>query len=77
MSKEIPFNCKICKHCIEDYDTGELICNWDESNPDLLTLGECSEFKIGKIRLVETLEEFLNRLINLENKEKKLEGEKK
>lgn len=67
-NKKIPFNCRICKYCIEDYDTGELICNFDEENTDLLRLGECSEFKIGKIRLVELLEEMENKIKALKEK---------
>lgn len=76
MSKEIPINCRICKYCIEDYDTGELICNFDEENPNLLSLGECHEFKLGEIRLGEFLEEEVKKIKALEEKVKDLEGKK-
>ena len=74
MSKEIPINCGICKYCIEDYDTGELICSFDEENPNLLSLGECHEFKLGKIRLVEFLEEKVKKIKALEEWKKEAIG---
>lgn len=75
MTEEIPINCKICKFLIQDYDAGEFICNFGSPTSilNLLNLGECDEFKIGKIRLVEFLEKILNRLDKLEEKIKKLE----
>ena len=72
LTKEIPINCKICEYCIEDYDTGKLICNFDESNTELLTLGVCGEFEIGKIRLVEFLEGMEKKIETLESENKLL-----
>jgi len=63
--KEIPFNCKICKHLIEHYYTGELICDFEDGvNPDLIS--DCDEFKIGKLKLIEFLQERDKRIEALE-----------
>lgn len=72
MTKEIPINCSICEYLIQDYDNGEFICSWDEFNPVLLPLGECSEFKIGKINLVEFLEKMKNKIESIESENKLL-----
>ena len=56
LAKEIPINCKICVHCIQD-ENGKFFCSFDESNPNLLGLLECHELKLGIISLVEYLEE--------------------
>ena len=67
LAKEIPINCKICVHCIQD-ENGKFFCSFDESNPNLLGLLECHELKLGIISLVEYLEERDKKISALEEK---------